>query len=41
MMTAGEYIESLRKLNTVVYLFGERVGNFVDHPIIRPSIMIA
>ncbi len=38
MMTAGEYIESLRKLNTVVYLFGERVENFVDHPIIRPSI---
>ncbi len=38
MMTAKEYIESLRKLKTVVYLFGERVENFVDHPIIRPSI---
>ena len=38
MMTAAEYIESLRKLHTVVYLFGERVENFVDHPIIRPSI---
>ena len=38
MMTAAEYIESLRKLKTVVYLFGERVENFVDHPIIRPSV---
>ncbi len=38
MMTAAEYIESLRRLKTVVYLFGERVENFVDHPIIRPSI---
>ena len=38
MMTAAEYIESLRKLKTTVYLFGERVENFVDHPMIRPSI---
>ena len=37
-MNAEEYIESLRKLNTKVYLFGERVENFVDHPIIRPSV---
>ncbi len=37
-MTAQEYIESLRKLKTVVYLFGEKVENFVDHPMIRPSI---
>lgn len=37
-MTAREYIESLRKMKTVVYLFGERVENFVDHPVIRPSI---
>lgn len=38
LMTAAEYIESLRKLNTRVYLFGEKVDNWVDHPIIRPSI---
>ena len=38
LMTGEEYIESLRKLNTKVYLFGKRVENFVDHPIIRPSI---
>lgn len=33
-----EYIDSLRKLNRTVYLFGERVENVVDHPIIRPSL---
>ena len=38
MMTAKEYIDSLRKLNTRVYMFGEKVDNWVDHPIIRPSI---
>ena len=38
MMTAGEYIESLRKLNTRVYMFGEKIDNWVDHPMIRPSI---
>lgn len=38
LMTGAEYIESLRKLKTRVYLFGERVENFVDHPMIRPSI---
>ena len=38
LKTAGEYIESLRKLNLNLYLFGERVENWVDNPIIRPSI---
>ncbi len=38
LMNAKEYIDSLRKLNTKVYMFGKRVENFVDHPIIRPSI---
>jgi len=38
MKTAEEYVESLRKLNLVVYLFGEKVENVVDHPIIRPSM---
>ncbi|MGO0943892.1 4-hydroxyphenylacetate 3-hydroxylase N-terminal domain-containing protein, partial [Clostridioides difficile] len=31
-------VESLRKLNTKVYMFGEEVKNWVDHPMIRPSI---
>lgn len=38
LKTAEEYLASLRKLNLKVYLFGEQVRDFVDHPIIRPSI---
>lgn len=38
LKTREEYLESLRKLNIKVYIFGELVENFVDHPIIRPSI---
>ena len=38
LMTGAQYIESLRKLKTRVYMFGEPVENWVDHPIIRPSI---
>jgi 4-hydroxybutyryl-CoA dehydratase/vinylacetyl-CoA-Delta-isomerase len=38
LMTGEQYIESLRKLKTKVFVFGERVENFVDHPMIRPSI---
>ena len=38
LMNGAQYIESLRKLNTKVYLFGEEVKNWVDHPMIRPSI---
>jgi 4-hydroxybutyryl-CoA dehydratase/vinylacetyl-CoA-Delta-isomerase len=36
--TGAEYIESLRGRNLKVYLFGERVAEPVDHPVIRPSI---
>ena len=36
--TAEQYIESLRSLKTRVYMFGEKIDNWVDHPIIRPSI---
>lgn len=38
LMTGAEYIQSLRKLKTRVYLFGERIENWIDHPMIRPSI---
>lgn len=38
LMTAKQYIDSLRKLKTRVYLFGERIEDWVDHPMIRPSI---
>jgi 4-hydroxybutyryl-CoA dehydratase/vinylacetyl-CoA-Delta-isomerase len=36
--TKEEYIESMRKLDLEVYLFGERIKNVVDHPIIEPSV---
>lgn len=38
MMTAEQYEESLRHLNMVVHMFGKRVENLVDNPIIRPSM---
>lgn len=38
MMTAQEYKESLRQLNLTVYMFGKKLDNIVDDPIIRPSM---
>lgn len=38
LKTAQEYLDSLRRLKMNIYLFGEKIDNFVDHPIIRPSI---
>jgi len=38
LMTSSEYIESLRKQKKRIFLAGEMIENYVDHPIIRPSI---
>ena len=38
MMTPEQYEESLRRLDLMVYMFGERVKNVVDNPVIRPSM---
>ncbi|GAB6138523.1 4-hydroxyphenylacetate 3-hydroxylase family protein [Halanaerobaculum tunisiense] len=38
MKTAKEYIESLKELDLEVYLFGEKIEDPVEHPIIRPSV---
>ena len=38
LMNAKEYEESLRKLNLQVYMFGKKIENVVDDPIIRPSM---
>ena len=38
IQTGADYIDSLRGRHLTVYLFGERVDNIVDHPMIRPSI---
>ncbi len=38
IVTAEDYIESLRGRKLKVYLMGERVEEPVDHPMIRPSV---
>ena len=32
------YLESLRRLETKVFLFGKEIEDWVSHPLIRPSI---
>lgn len=36
--TGDDYVQSLRQRDVAVHLFGERIADPVDHPIIRPSI---
>ncbi|MGB3455288.1 MAG: 4-hydroxyphenylacetate 3-hydroxylase N-terminal domain-containing protein [Litorimonas sp.] len=36
--TGDDYVESLRGRDLDVYLFGERLDEPVDHPVVRPSI---
>ena len=38
LMTGEQYIESIRKLNMQVYMFGKKIENPVDDPILRPSL---
>lgn len=38
IVTGDDYINSLRGRNLDVYLFGEKVAEPVDHPMIRPSM---
>lgn len=38
LMTGEQYVESIRKMNMRIYLFGEKVENPVDNPILRPSL---
>jgi 4-hydroxybutyryl-CoA dehydratase/vinylacetyl-CoA-Delta-isomerase len=37
-MTGEQYIESIRRLNLQIYMFGEKIESPVDHPILRPSL---
>ena len=39
VMIAEQYEESLRRLNLVVYMFGKKLDDVVDDPIIRPSML--
>lgn len=38
LKTPKEYIDSLREMKTRVYMFGEKIDNWVDHPLVEPSI---
>ena len=38
LMTGEQYVESMRKLNLQVYMFGEKIEHPVDNPILRPSL---
>ena len=38
LMTGEEYIESIRKINMEVYMFGKKIDSPVDDPILRPSL---
>jgi 4-hydroxybutyryl-CoA dehydratase/vinylacetyl-CoA-Delta-isomerase len=38
MKTAREYIDSMREMHFELYMFGERVTNHVDNPIIKPTM---
>lgn len=38
LMTPKDYLDSLRELKLNLYLLGEKVEDWVDNPIIRPSI---
>jgi 4-hydroxybutyryl-CoA dehydratase/vinylacetyl-CoA-Delta-isomerase len=38
LKTKQEYIASLKQSNKKIYCFGEQITDYVDHPMIRPSI---
>ena len=37
-MTGEQYIESIKKMKMQIYMFGEKIENAVDNPILRPSL---
>lgn len=38
LMSGEQYVESIRKMNMQIYMFGEKIENSVDNPILRPSL---
>jgi 4-hydroxybutyryl-CoA dehydratase/vinylacetyl-CoA-Delta-isomerase len=38
MKTKAEYIESMKNMQFELYMFGERVTNIVDNPILKPTM---
>ncbi|OLN30947.1 4-hydroxyphenylacetate 3-hydroxylase family protein [Desulfosporosinus metallidurans] len=33
-----QYVDDIRKMKIDLYMFGEKVENYVDHPMVRPSV---
>ncbi|MEL7647745.1 MAG: 4-hydroxyphenylacetate 3-hydroxylase family protein [Sedimentibacter sp.] len=38
LMTGEQYIESIRNMKMQIYMFGEKINNSADNPILRPSL---
>ncbi len=38
LMTGEEYVESMRRMKLNVYMFGEKIDDPIDNPILRPSL---
>jgi len=38
LMTGEQYIQSIREMNMQIYMFGKKVENSIDNPILRPSL---
>ncbi len=38
LMTGEEFVESMRNRKLNIYMFGEKIENPIDHPILRPSL---
>jgi 4-hydroxybutyryl-CoA dehydratase/vinylacetyl-CoA-Delta-isomerase len=38
IVTREDYLESLRGIKKRIFMFGEEIENYVDHPMIRPSL---
>ena len=38
LKTGEQYVESIRKMNMQIYMFGEKVESSVENPILRPSL---
>ena len=38
LMTGEQYVESIRKMNMQIYMFGKKIENPTEDPILRPSL---
>ncbi|SDI13545.1 4-hydroxyphenylacetate 3-hydroxylase family protein [Desulfosporosinus hippei] len=38
LKTPQEYIDDIRNMKIDLYMFGEKIENYVDHPMVRPSL---